>query len=203
MTVFIWIWILLLIFIFFRLIIKYDSSHGLKLGAGTWAAAIANALAASILISHRRYPALQGLLYGILAAYLATASITDRQTKMVHDFLHLPGGLAGVSLLIYRWPDQAVFWEAVIFFAIQMLIFRRLYGTADCLVFCVCALYLAAEGQGMMTYLLHMGASFLLLAVVQIFRKNINRQGNLKEPVALVPYITVSMWIFLVSYLRA
>jgi len=197
------LWIMLLIFVSFQLITKYDSSHGLKLGTGTWAAAAAIALAASVLIRQREYLALPVMLYGVLAAYLVTASITDRQTKMVHDFLHLAGGLAGVSLLIYRWPGQEVFCEAVIFFAIQMLIFRRLYGTADCLVFCVCALYLAAVGQGMMTYLLHMGASFLLLAVVQTFRKNINRQGNLKEPVALVPYITVSMWIFLVSYLRA
>ena len=197
MTVF--IWILVLIFIFFRLIIRYDFSHGLKLGAGTWAAAIAIALAASILISHRQYPALQGLLYGILAAYLVTASITDRQTKMVHDFLHLAGGLAGVALLIYRWPGQEVFREAVIFIGLQMLLFRKLYGTADCLVFSVCALYLAADGKDLMTYLLHMSAAFLLLAVVQAFCKNINRKGNLKEPVALVPYIAATLWIFLVT----
>jgi len=191
------IWIMLLIFVSFQLITKYDSSHGLKLGTGTWAAAAAIALAASVLIRRREYLALPVMLYGVLAAYLVTASITDRQTKMVHDFLHLAGGLAGVALLIYRWPGQEVFREAVIFIGLQMLLFRKLYGTADCLVFSVCALYLAAEGKNLMTYLLHMSATFLLLAVVQACRKNINRKGNLKEPVALVPYIAATLGIFI------
>jgi len=188
---------MLLIFVSFQLITKYDSSHGLKLGTGTWAAAAAIALAASVLIRRREYLALPVMLYGVLAAYLVTASITDRQTKMVHDFLHLAGGLAGVALLIYRWPGQEVFREAVIFIGLQMLLFRKLYGTADCLVFSVCALYLAAEGKDLMTYLLHMSATFLLLAVVQACRKNINRKGNLKEPVALVPYIAATLGIFI------
>jgi len=191
------IWIMLLIFVSFQLITKYDSSHGLKLGTGTWAAAAAIALAASVLIRRREYLALPVMLYGVLAAYLVTASITDRQTKMVYDFLHLAGGLAGVALLIYRWPGQEVFREAVIFIGLQMLLFRKLYGTADCLVFSVCALYLAAEGKDLMTYLLHMSATFLLLAVVQACRKNINRKGNLKEPVALVPYIAATLGIFI------
>jgi len=191
------IWIMLLIFVSFQLITKYDSSHGLKLGTGTWAAAAAIALAASVLIRRREYLALPVMLYGVLAAYLVTASITDRQTKMVYDFLHLAGGLAGVALLIYRWPGQEVFREAVIFIGLQMLLFRKLYGTADCLVFSVCALYLAAEGKNLMTYLLHMSATFLLLAVVQACRKNINRKGNLKEPVALVPYIAATLGIFI------
>ena len=49
----------------------------------------------------------------------------------------------------------------------------------------------------METYLLHMGLTFSILGVVQLFRGNISRRGNLKEPVALVPYVAVSFFVII------
>lgn len=39
--------------------------------------------------------------------------------------------------------------------------------------------------------------AFLLLTVVQAFRRNIGRRGSLKRSVAFIPYITVSFWILI------
>ena len=85
----------------------------------------------------------------------------------------------------------------LVFAALQFGLFMRMYGAADGMVFLVCALFESVYGDGLMTYLLHMAASFFLLAVVQIGKKNVNRAGNLKKPVAFVPYITASVWLFL------
>jgi len=189
--------IMLLIVLALRLITGYDPAHGLSLNGRVWAMAMAAAVAMAALIGHRRYPMPRAWMYGVLAAYLVTASITDIQTQAVHDFLHLAGCVGGGILLVWNRPGWALLGEAAFFIAIQMLLFRRMYGIADCLAFSVCTLYMAASGKGMMAYVLHMGATFLLLAAVQAGRGNINWRGNLKEPVAMIPYIAGTVWIFI------
>ncbi len=136
------------------------------------------------------------LACGMLAAYLLVASIQDSQTLEVYDFLHILALPAGAAFLVIA-PSGEKLLSLVMFLVIQIGLFMRLYGAGDGLVFMVCAIYESRFGNGLATYLLHMAAAFIVLGVVQGFRRNINRKGNLKKPVAFVPYITATVWFFL------
>ena len=136
------------------------------------------------------------LACGVLAAYLLVASIQDMRSKEVYDFLHamaLPAGLVFVA----AEPSKDKLISLAVFAAVQLGIFMRMYGAGDGLTFLVCAVFESRFGNGMLTYLLHMGAAYVLLAIVQGLRHNINKRGNLYEPVPFIPYITATVWLFL------
>lgn len=136
------------------------------------------------------------LACGVLAAYLLVASIQDSQTCEVYDFLHvlaLPTGM----IFIIAAPSGEKVMSLGLYLVIQLGIFMKMYGAGDGLVFLVCAVYESRFGSGLSTYLLHMAAVFVVLLVVQGARHNINKKGNLKKPVALVPYIAATVWFFL------
>ena len=136
------------------------------------------------------------LACGVLAAYLLVASIQDSQTCEVYDFLHvlaLPTGM----FFIVATPSGEKVMSLVLYLVIQLGIFMKMYGAGDGLAFLVCAVYESRFGKGLSTYLLHMAAVFVVLLVVQGARRNINKTGNLKKPVALVPYIAATVWFFL------
>ena len=135
------------------------------------------------------------LLCGVLAAYLLVASIQDLQSYEVYDFLHL-AALLPVVPMIFLLPKEQL-GALIAFWILQYVIFMRMYGTADAFAFGVCAVYESRFGAGSITYLLHMGLTFFVLALVQAGRRNIARSGNLKRPVALMPYITATVWLFL------
>ncbi len=136
------------------------------------------------------------LACGVLAAYLLVASIQDAQSREVYDFLHmmtLPTGL----IFVVAEPSFDKLISLAVFAAVQLGIFMRMYGAGDGLTFLVCAVFESRFGEGLLTYLLHMATAFVLLGFVQGFRHNINRHGNLREPVPFIPYITASVWLFL------
>lgn len=136
------------------------------------------------------------LACGVLAAYLLVASIQDSQTYEVYDFLHVLALPAGGIFIIEAPAGEKVI-SLVLYLAIQLGIFMRMYGAGDGFVFMVCAIYESRFGKGLSTYLLHMAAVFVMLGIVQGVRRNINKIGNLKKPVALVPYIAATVWFFL------
>lgn len=181
----------------FKLIIHFDNKHNLTLNRKSIAIILVLSILSSIWFVWIEPHKIYQFFYVIFAAYLITCAILDKQTKSVYDFLHLVAGLAGISLLILQSPDGAIIKGLVIFSLLQLLLFHRFYGLADCFTFIICAIYLAARGHDLLIYLLHMGATYLLLTIVQAFRHNINRKGNLKQPVALIPYIAATVWIFL------
>lgn len=84
-----------------------------------------------------------------------------------------------------------------LFVLLQLKLFSKMYGRADCYAFCVCALAEAAAGLGIVEFLIHMLAAFCLLAVIQGIHRNIDRRGNLKQPVPFLPYITLAFWTLL------
>lgn len=79
--------------------------------------------------------------------------------------------------------------------ALQFMLFARMYGKADCYAFCVCAIAGASLGMGFPDYLWQMLLALCLLFPVQLLRRNIGKSGNLKQPVAFLPYITLAFGI--------
>lgn len=130
--------------------------------------------------------------YGGLSIYLLFCSVTDHCLKKVYRFIQFPAViLLGVNLIQRggHW-QQGV--EIILFAGIQYFLFMKLYGRGDGLAFMVCSLFFGILGVGIEHSLLHMSLTFLLLAVVQGIRGNIDKKGNLKEEVALLPYIAAS-----------
>ena len=181
-----------------RMIIREDSQHSLTVDHKLYQKIILYSLLVGIWIERclLHWEWYGQLACGILAAYLLVASIQDIQSKEVYDFLHvmaLPAGL----IFVMTEPSKHKMISLAVFAMVQLGIFMRMYGAGDGLAFLVCALFESRFGQGMLTYLLHMGAAYVLLAIVQGLRHNINKKGNLYEPVPFIPYITATVWLFL------
>ena len=136
------------------------------------------------------------LACGVLAAYLLVASLQDDQSCEVYDFLHILALPAGLVFVLHEFSGDKLI-SLLLYTVIQLVLFVRMYGFGDGLVYIVCAVFESRFGGGLITYLLHMAASFGLLAVVQGYRRNINKKGNLKKPVPFVPYIAATVWFFL------
>ena len=138
----------------------------------------------------------------VILGCLLLACVTDLTIYQVHNFVWWVGGAAAGLLL---WVElrgtpaavSNVLPELLTFSVIQIVLFGRLYGRADCYAFCVCAGALAGLGMGFMEFLQHMILALLLLTVVQAFRKNISLKGNLKKPVPFLPYITSAFYLLL------
>ncbi len=138
------------------------------------------------------------ILFSVVGACLLAAGVMDLETHMVYNYVWWAGGVAGVLLMLLRASEH---WGAVLlFWGVQELFFGKMYGRADCHGFCVCALAEAALGMGLQEYLLHMLWAIVLLAIVQLLRRNVGRKGNLKQAVAFLPYIVVAFWLNLCIY---
>lgn len=139
------------------------------------------------------------LLWGVIAACLLFACITDCKTREVYNVTWWVAGAAAVILLFAEKDrlDMKFLLELVFFIFLQLSLFSKMYGRADCYAFSVCAVAEAAAGLSLAGYLLHMLISFILLAFVQALRHNIGKGGNLLQPVPFLPYITLAFWALL------
>lgn len=133
---------------------------------------------------------------GVLAVYLLVSSVQDSRTCEVYDFLHIPPFLTGLLCTVCL-PGERRILPILLYIGFQIMIFMRMYGAADGMVFMVCAVFENCFGKGTATFLMHMAAAYLLLALIQGIRRNIGRDGNLKQPVPFVPYIAATVWFFL------
>lgn len=145
---------------------------------------------------------LSRLLLSVILGCLLLACITDLAIYQVHNFVWWFSGIAaGLLLFVEIRRDigiaDSVLSELLAFCIIQIVLFGQLYGRADCYAFCVCAGAEVGLGMGIVGFLEHMILAFLLLTVVQAFRKNISRKGNLKKPVPFLPYITTAFYLLL------
>lgn len=140
------------------------------------------------------------LFWSILAGCLILACITDYKSCEVYQFTWW---IAGFATLLLMWKDLregnrlsfSLTILLLVYVLLQEYFFCKFYGKADSHAFVVCAGALFGLGMNFRDCLLHMLLAFGGLAVVQLFRGNINRRGNLKKPVAFLPYITISFWI--------
>lgn len=148
-------------------------------------------------------------LLAVLAGCLLFACMTDCKSCEVFEFTWWIAGTVGVILLFRQCLAesqialndslgvQQKLMPLFFYIVLQEFFFCRFYGRADCHAFAICALVEASLGMGAMEYLLHMLLAFVCLAVVQLLRGNIHPKGNLKRPVAFLPYITFSFWVLL------
>lgn len=132
------------------------------------------------------------VLWGILWCSLLYGCITDIQSRMVYDFTWWIGGLAAGVLLwrsLEAGQSATVLWHLSVYMMMQLMLFSHLYGRADCYAFCVCAVAEASFGMLLSDHLTLMLISLILLFPVQLWRRNIGKNGNLRQPVAFLPYI--------------
>lgn len=182
-----------------RNIMINDPGHRLWLNKGTYRFIYGYSILVGIWLAlcQNRWGMGGQLACGVLAAYLLVSSITDFQTCEVYDFLHILGALAALAVFFQRPPTKDTLISLLVYWLLQHFLFSKMYGEADAMAFLVCALFESVYGFGLLTYLFHMGAAFIVLAIVQAVRHNINRHGNLKQPVPFLPYIALTVWIFL------
>lgn len=88
--------------------------------------------------------------------------------------------------------------QLLLFMTLQQLLFSRFYGRADCHAFSCCAAYLWIWNRGIYSYLFHMLCALGLLALMQGIKGNISASGNLKTPVAFIPYIAAAYFPILI-----
>ena len=182
-----------------RNIILRDPDHGLRLDKDMYRMIYGYSILVGIWLAlcQNHWGKTGQLACGVLAAYLLVSSITDWQTCEVYDFLHIMGALAAVAVFCRQPPTKDVLISLAVYWLLQHFLFSRMYGEADAMAFLVCALFESVHGYGLLTYLLHMGTAFLVLGAVQAVKHNINRRGNLKKPVPFLPYIALTVWVFL------
>lgn len=128
-------------------------------------------------------------------AAVAVLTAEDYRTKEIHTWIPASGILAGGILTAVKGTGVPETAELVCFFLLQLFLFSRLYGFGDCLVFMMCALYLRLYHDGGLTDdLILMLTAYCLLLAVQLARRNVAGR-NLKNPVAMIPYITAALII--------
>lgn len=138
------------------------------------------------------------LLQAYVLSSLILAAWIDHYIQLIPDIIYAPGLAGGILWLIYDNPGVDIIINLIVFASIQILIFRRLYGESDCLSYILCAVYLAGSGWGkkLTDYLLFMLLTVIIELIDQIRKKNILKNGILKRPVPLIPYIAVAMLLY-------
>ena len=136
---------------------------------------------------------------------LLAASVMDLAEHMVYRYVWFCFGSIVICCVILNelmlWnilqagAGRVLQWkEWLIFVILQQVVFANMYGRADCHAFCCCGAVWMLEGKGFDHCVQHLAVSFGLLVITQVIRGNINRHGRLKQPVPMLPYITVGFW---------
>lgn len=137
----------------------------------------------------------------LLAAHgmaLTRAAMEDHRWKRVRRFHWWIAGVAGVTAAGMRQNvSLGRLWELALFGMMQYCLFVRAYGKADCHAFFCCGIGLAVLGGGMEEHLLMALTAFGILAGVQVTRRNVDGRGNLRKPVAFVPYVALAYFVCL------
>lgn len=173
---------------------------------GTMAAILAAGMAGSLLLRWGRWPGgfVTRLALALMLGCLLLACVTDVAIHQVYNFVWWIGAaVSAVPLWKRLWSmddirmGKYILFGLLFFWMIQLGVFGRLYGKADCYAFCVCALAEAGLGMEPLQIMMHMAFAFGLLMSVQLFRKNITLRGRLKRPVPFLPYITAAFYLVL------
>ncbi len=176
-----------------------ENAAGLKAGPGVLAAGFLGVW--MLWWRFGREEMLLRVLLAMVMGCLLFACVTDRALCQVYNVTWWAASLAAAPLFwqsCRKGPGggERVL-ELALFLGLQLLVFARMYGRADCYAFCICALAQAGLGMGLLEFLCQMAAAFGMLALVQGARGNLGGDGNLKQPVPFLPYITASFYLML------
>lgn len=188
------------------LIGKWDKPLSFRANSGLWTLAGAAAELACIMTLAGDSPGYEKLIWEVIGGSLLLACLTDSLLCQVYNFTWWIFLAAALALF---WSRRSAFVESglihsdmlgwlLLFMGVQLLMGGRVYGIADSYAFCVCALAETVLGISVAGFLMHMLLAYLLLFAVQLFRRNINRRGNLRKQVPFLPYITAAFWITLI-----
>lgn len=201
-----WSVISLIVAVCIVIIRRFDDEEWTIYGRHRAVIAVVSAVNSSLICMVTEGKYIQGLLLAMVAGTLLFACITDSLRCQVFRFVWwLEAVAAGLLYGIqagcngYCNDTHTFLVEFLLYTILQELFFSRFYGRADCHAFVLCALVGSLYGMTMREYLIHMLVSFGLLTIVQGLRRNISRKGNLKQPVAFLPYVTIAFWIILVK----
>lgn len=130
---------------------------------------------------------------------LVAACITDIKSNRVYNMVWWIFCTAAITLFVIGGvlPDRHQFMGLLFYVFLQMALFSKMYGKADCYAFISCALAGMGWGWAIRDFLVHMFLAFSILTMVQIKNGNVNSRGNLKTPVPFIPYITLAFWAML------
>lgn len=139
------------------------------------------------------------LALGLVILCFLAAAVMDYRTCQVYRLFWWIALFADAVLWISKAEtiDYGALPELILFCLLQQMFFSGMYGRADCHGFCIAAITLFCLGGELWDNLVLMLYAYLLLLVVQAFRRNINRRGNLKQPVAFIPYLTTAFLFYL------
>ncbi len=190
------------------LIGKWDEPLPLRGKSWPWIFAGAAAEFVSIMVIAGDSPVREKLLWAVIGGSLLLACVMDGLLCQVYNFTWWIFLSAALALL---WCRCRVLMERgllsfdmlgilLTFIGIQLLLRERIYGTADSYAFCVCAFAETVLGLDVAGFLTHMLLAYLLLFGTQLARRNLNRKGNLQEPVPFMPYITAAFWMTLILF---
>lgn len=133
-------------------------------------------------------------------AALFAAAVMDIYWQQVYDFLWLMTipVLAGFTFAKGGYSAETIF-SLALYFVVQELVMKKVYGKADCHALCCCALFFAYFGLELKAFVFHLAATFILLVTMQALNKNISHELKLKKPVAMIPYILVGQWVSFIA----
>lgn len=137
------------------------------------------------------------LLYCLVLSCFAAAAVMDLQEQCVYRYIwYLAAGF--LVPILYRREIQV--WSLIGYALLQETLFSCFYGRADCHGFVAAGLFLYSVGGNFQSCIIHMGITFLEVFVVQLCKGNINARGNLKQPVALIPYLVTALQMMLPGF---
>jgi len=143
-----------------------------------------------------------GIAVGVAASVfwgsIAAAAYSDWQIKYAYDFMNWIAVLAAIiTLLLAKQSNTRDIIIVAVFFLLQVTVCRLFYGAADCIVCSAVAIYLTAFGRRIDVVLLFLLTALILAFIVQLLKGNVNKKGNLKEVIPLIPYMVVALLIIM------
>lgn len=132
----------------------------------------------------------------VAIACVYVSSLTDLKTGFVYDVVVLTGILV-LCFSFLLGVDQNCYKDFLCFSFLQFLLFKKMYGEGDVMIFIVVAGIFCTLKKGIYEDLQLMLLTIFLMGIHQGIKGNINQKGNLKKPVPMVPYIGIALAFFL------
>ncbi len=136
------------------------------------------------------------LIFILIQGLLFAAALMDIVYQQVYDLIWLGITSLGTVLIFMnqKWSVDTVL-SLAIFFVIQEVLMRRVYGPADCHALCSLAVVLAGYGVTLLGFTSMLAVSFMLMIITELAKRNVGKNLRLKKEIPMIPYVTVGFWV--------